>query len=133
MFLTTSQVIGDFKKKTNRDVTYLLEHFLYRVEKPNLQIQLQQLQNKLKLAYRWHNTTDSFAMPVKVSLSENTYDFIYPSTTWKEMELDNLAMDYFKVAENKLVDVSVESRGMILFSGHFYITMCLFNAAEESD
>ena len=41
------------------------------------------------LKYRWSGCVKGFAMPLKVSLGDNKYDFIYPTTNWQKLVVNN--------------------------------------------
>ncbi|HEX5435915.1 MAG TPA: M1 family metallopeptidase [Gemmatimonadaceae bacterium] len=52
------------------------------------------------LSYRWTNVVPGFDMPVKVTLSDNSYSFIHPTESWKTAALHVQAPSDFKVDEN---------------------------------
>jgi hypothetical protein len=72
-----------------------------------LEIRINEGKNKLSIDYRWQNAKEEFAMPVKVTIAPNTFDFIYPTTSWKNIEIENLLVNNFKVEPNKLITSSI--------------------------
>jgi hypothetical protein len=53
---------------------------------------------------RW-NAIDGFDMPLKVTISKNTYEWIYPTIKWKKLNV-NIWQKDFKIARHLfLVDV----------------------------
>ncbi len=53
-----------------------------------------------KLKYHWVNCVEGFEMPVKVTLSPEKYEFIYPTTKWKSSRSKLPNKDDFQVEEN---------------------------------
>jgi len=58
-----------------------------------------------KLHYRWANVVTAFNMPLKITLKENVYSFINPTTQWKTTTLDSDALENFAVDNNFYVTV----------------------------
>lgn len=52
------------------------------------------------LSYRWTDSVDGFDMPVKVSLTPDTFTFIYPGTEWKEIKVTAITAETFKADPN---------------------------------
>ena len=107
--INTSELIKYINKRSGQDFTNLFDQYLYQIEIPELEIRLKEAENKLSIDYRWQNAKVDFAMPVRVTIAEDKYDFIYPTTSWKSMELKNLSMKSFKVEPNRLITSSVVS------------------------
>jgi hypothetical protein len=105
--ITTPELVKYINIQSGQDFKYLFDQYLYRVEIPKLEIRIKEGKNKLSVDYRWQNTKENFAMPVRVTIAQNKFDFIYPTTSWKSIEFENLLMDNFKVEPNKLITLSV--------------------------
>jgi aminopeptidase N len=105
--ITTPELVKYINDKSGQDFTYLFGQYLYQVEIPRLEIKIKEGENKLSIDYRWQNAKENFAMPVQITIAENKFDFIYPTTSWKNMELENLSVNKFKVEPNKLITSSV--------------------------
>jgi aminopeptidase N len=105
--ITTSDLMNYINNQSGQDFTYLFDQYLYQVEIPRLEIRIKEGKNKLSIDYRWQNAKEEFAMPVKVTIAPNKFDFIYPTTSWKNIELENLLINNFKVESNKLITSSI--------------------------
>ncbi len=105
--ITTSDLMNYINNQSGQDFTYLFDQYLYQVEIPRLEIRIKEAKNKLSIDYRWQNAKEEFAMPVKVTIAPNTFDFIYPTTSWKNIEIENLLVNNFKVEPNKLITSSI--------------------------
>lgn len=105
--IATTELINYVSTKANKDLGYLFEQFLFHAEQPNLEIKLTPFQKKLKITYRWQNTKESFKMPVRVTTSKHSFNTIYPTASWNEIELDEMDINDFKVESNKLIKVSI--------------------------
>jgi aminopeptidase N len=105
--ITTPELVKYINNQSGQDFTYLFDQYLYQVEIPRLEIRIKEGKNKLSTDYRWQNAKEDFAMPVRVTIAQNKFDFIYPTTSWKNIEFENLLMDNFKVEPNKLITSSV--------------------------
>jgi aminopeptidase N len=104
--ITTPELIKYINRKAKKDFTYLFEQYLYSPEAPLLELQVKELKNNLQVTYRWQNSRKNFAMPVKVTESENVYKVIYPTNSWQTTEFANLDADTFNVESNKLFKIA---------------------------
>lgn len=105
--ITSPELVKYINNQSGQDFTYLFDQYLYQVDIPRLEIRIKEKENKLSVDYRWQNAKEDFAMPVRVTIAQNKFDFIYPTTSWKNIEFENLVMDSFKVEPNKLITSSV--------------------------
>lgn len=53
----------------------------------------------MTVSYKWIADVKDFRMPVKVTKAKDTFDFIYPTTSWKTITLPNMTPDEFEVDE----------------------------------
>ncbi len=104
--INTPDLIKYINKQSGQDFTYLFDQYLYRIGIPALEIRIKEGENKLSIDYRWQNVKEDFAMPVRVTITENKFDFIYPTTAWKSIEIENL-LNNFKVEPNQLITSSI--------------------------
>lgn len=59
-----------------------------------------------KLAYKWNSDVKDFDMPVKVSLKKDSYDKIYPASTWKTVAVSaDINNENFKNDPNFYIDL----------------------------
>lgn len=105
--ITTPELMTYINTKSGQDFKYLFDQYLYQVEIPNLEVRIKEGKNKLSIHYRWQNAKEEFAMPVKVTNAQNKFDLIYPTTSWKNIELENLLIENFEVEPSKLITSSV--------------------------
>ena len=105
--ITTTELVKYINTESGQDFTYLFDQYLYKVEIPRLEITTKERENKLSIDYRWQNAKDDFAMPVRVTIGQNKLALIYPTTSWKNIEFENLLIYNFEVEPNKLITSSV--------------------------
>ncbi len=104
--ITTPDLIKYINQKVNKDFSYLFAQYLYSTEVPHLELRVREFKNKIKVEYRWQNSRPDFALPVPVTSAKNQFTLIYPTTTWQEVELNNLDFAAFQAESNKLFTVS---------------------------
>ena len=104
--ITTRELVAYFNKKSNRDFEYLFNQFLYHIEVPKLELKLEQRSGSLKVEYRWKNAQTDFVMPVKVTVAKDFFEYLYPTSAWKEVQLESFKAADFKVETNRLIEVS---------------------------
>jgi hypothetical protein len=105
--INTPELVKYINTQSGQDFTYLFDQYLYRIGIPRLEIKIREGKNKLSIDYRWQNAKEDFVMPVKITVAEDKYDFIYPTASWKSIELQNLSMNNFKIEPNKIITSSV--------------------------
>jgi len=91
---TTDEVVKFFNKKLGKDFTYFFNQYLKYEKIPTLE--LQQAANGVQ--YRWEADVANFNMPVKVAASGEGPQFIYPTTTWQTLKMNNFKKEDFNVA-----------------------------------
>jgi aminopeptidase N len=83
--VNTEQILTVLNNYTKKDFSKIFDQYLRTTEVPVLEYYFQD--NLLN--YRWSNCVDSFAMSLKVSFDNNTYNFIYPTTNWQKLVVDD--------------------------------------------
>jgi aminopeptidase N len=96
--VTATQIENYLSQQVGRNLTQVFNQYIRGVKIPVLEY----YQAEGQLYYRWANCIEGFDMPVKVSLKENSLDFIYPTTTWKSWPC--LKQNKIKVDENFYVE-----------------------------
>ncbi|MDB3926902.1 M1 family metallopeptidase [Flavobacteriales bacterium] len=97
-------VLDFINDKSGYNFDNFFEQYLYNSKLPELEYELIGWGKRKTLKYRW-NAIDGFDMPVKVTTSKNTYEWIYPTSEWKELNF-NIWQKDFKIARHLfLVDV----------------------------
>lgn len=79
--VNTQQILALLNDYTKKDLTSIFNQYLRTTQVPVFEYYFQ---NGV-LRYRWSNCMDGFAMPLKVSLDKNSYQFIYPTTSWQKI------------------------------------------------
>jgi hypothetical protein len=105
--INTTDLIKYLNRQSGQDFSYLFDQYLYQTGIPKFEIRVKEGKGKLSVEYRWQNVKEDFAMPVRVTIAKNKFDYIYPVTSWKSMEIENLLIDDFKVESNRLITSSV--------------------------
>lgn len=101
--------MGYINKTLGKDLTPFFDQYLRHAPLPELQLKLVQKGDDLQVQYRWEANTSGFNMPVKVTMSKNVFDFIYPSADWQTITLKGMKQKDFKAdTENFLIKLSVQ-------------------------
>lgn len=95
--ITSEQIIDFINKSLQSDYTYFFDQYLRYPAIPSLVLKLNQSGTSLKISYKWEADVKDFRMPVKVTVSKNVFDFIYPASEWKSIELQNMTEKDFIV------------------------------------
>ena len=77
--VTTEEVENYISKNGGRDFSKVFDQYLRHVKVPVLEYSI----NNNELKYRWVADVQGFDLPVKVTLADGKYDFIYPTTEWQ--------------------------------------------------
>lgn len=83
--VTTAQVEQYITSATGLKLTGFFDQYLRKVKIPVLEYQIT---TPGKLRYRWKTDVAAFDMPVKVTLKQDAFQFIYPETRWKTIAID---------------------------------------------
>ncbi|MBB6501367.1 M1 family metallopeptidase [Pedobacter cryoconitis] len=94
--VTTAQVENYISKKSGLKLSKIFDQYLRTTQVPVLSYQLKDG----KLTYRWTDVVKGFDMPVKVSLSPDTFSFIYPTENWKTTTVKGISENDFKADPN---------------------------------
>lgn len=86
-------------KKSGKNYNYFFDQYFKNAAIPELDLLIEKKGNKTILKYKWNTDVKDFKMPVKITTSKNKFEFIYPGTEMKEMEI-NLNPEDLKAAEN---------------------------------
>jgi len=104
--VSTNQILHYINQYTKQDFSKLFNQYLKTTQIPLLEYSFQ---NNI-FQYRWSDCIDGFNMPVKISLGNQKYKFIYPITQWQKIvtsdtTLKRLTVDrnfYIKTQERKV-------------------------------
>lgn len=77
--VTTQEVESYISKNGGRDFSRVFDQYLRHTKIPVLEYSIS---NK-ELKYRWVADVQGFDLPVKVTLADGKYSFIYPTTAWQ--------------------------------------------------
>jgi aminopeptidase N len=77
--VTTQEVESYISKNGGRDFSKVFDQYLRHTKVPVLEY----LINNKELKYRWVTDVQGFDLPVKVTLADGKYSFIYPTTEWQ--------------------------------------------------
>jgi len=81
--VTTQQVEAYINEKSGMDFSKVFDQYLRHTTVPLLEYKIEGQQ----LMFRWVTDVKGFNMPVKVTLSERGFQFIYPTTKWSGANL----------------------------------------------
>lgn len=77
--VTTQEVESYISKNGGHDFSKVFDQYLRYTKIPVLEYSI----NNKELKYRWVADVQGFDLPVKVTLADGKYSFIYPTTTWQ--------------------------------------------------
>lgn len=97
--VTTQEIEEYISKNAGRDFSRVFDQYLRHVKIPVLEYSIS---NK-ELKYRWVADVQGFDLPVKVTLADGKYTFIYPTTDWKTTTIQLTDPKKFAVDKNFLV------------------------------
>lgn len=81
--VTTQEVENYIAKQSGLKLDKVFDQYLRYANIPTLEYKIE----GSKLSYRWLADVKNFDMPVRVTLKENTFSLLHPSTQWKTTEL----------------------------------------------
>ena len=92
--VNSDDVIQFINKVTGTDYSYFFNQYLRYQSIPTLHLSLKPSGNGLDIRYQWKADVTDFRLPVKVSSGKAQF-FIYPSSEWKTLHLDNTKAEDF--------------------------------------
>lgn len=95
--ITTNDLINFINQKTKTDFTYFFNQYLKFASIPELQLKFQKQGKETLVKYKWKTDEPNFLMPIKVTTSQGSYEFIYPTQDWKKLNLKDMKAKNFKV------------------------------------
>jgi aminopeptidase N len=98
--VTGEQIQSYINTHSGMDLGKVFQQYLTTTEIPILEYKI----SDSTLSYHWTNVVPGFNMPVKVTLSANQYDTIYPTEAWKTATVHLEKPADFRVDENFYVD-----------------------------
>jgi aminopeptidase N len=98
--ITAEEVFGLINQKTGQDYSYFFNQYFRQTAIPVLEVFLTKRGESLTARYRWKADKQDFKMPIKVTVAENDYQFIYPTMSWQAMPLSLARPENFKIADD---------------------------------
>ena len=80
-------VLNYMNEKSGYDFDDLYQQYLYTNTLPQFQYKVERNKGENYLKYRWE-ANDNFDMPIKVTLENEEWNWIYPNKNWKEIKLE---------------------------------------------
>ncbi|UYQ95111.1 M1 family metallopeptidase [Chitinophaga horti] len=99
--VTGRQVQQYINNATGKNFDKVYEQYLTTIVIPELEYKIE---NGV-LSYRWSNSVKGFNMPIKVTLSDGQYSFIYPLQSWKTTKLQLSDPSKFAIDPNFYIKV----------------------------
>ncbi|HXG00492.1 MAG TPA: M1 family metallopeptidase, partial [Bacteroidota bacterium] len=96
--ITADTIFHYINRRTGKDLMYFFNQYLKFSRIPQLEVITRKKGNTVTARYRWVADVPDFRMPIKVTITDQTYDWIYPTTSWQTMELGLSKPENFKVA-----------------------------------
>jgi len=99
--ITAEDVFTYINTKTGKDYSYFFNQYLKNAKIPLLDVSVTKKGDNVTARYRWNADVPDFKMPIKVTTSDNRYEFIYPTTTLQTVKLGNMRPEDFKVEKDR--------------------------------
>ncbi len=104
--VNTDDIIHYIESSCECDLLAFFQQYLYQSDLPDFEYFITRKRNKYFLNFKWSSCVSDFNMPILVTISDNLYDWIHPTTDWKKIELLNINEEDFKVSDDMfLIDV----------------------------
>jgi Peptidase family M1 domain len=94
-----SQIEHYISQRAGRDLSKVFDEYLRTTMIPEFEYRL----SGDTLAYRWADVVPGFDMPVKVTVTDDRYGFVYPTEAWKTTTVHLDTPERFRVDSNFLV------------------------------
>jgi len=94
--VTSAQIENYIAKESGLKLNKIFDEYLRTIKVPVFNYHI----DNEKLFYRWTDVMEGFDMPLKVTLKPGTFEFIYPSTKWKELNVKDISNSTFKADPN---------------------------------
>ncbi len=106
--VTADDIVDYISERAGTDYTYFFDQYLKHSKIPQLEISVTQKDTSVTARYKWNADVKDFNMPVKITTSEDTYEFIYPIASWQSTKLGHIRPEKFRVAEDRFyIDVKL--------------------------
>lgn len=99
--VTARQITDYFNEMTGMNFDKVFEQYLLHTSIPTLEYHF----NGTQLQFRWVTDVIDFNMPVKVTLSDDGYRFIYPGKKWQTTTFTMSDKKQFKVDPNFFINI----------------------------
>jgi aminopeptidase N len=90
--ITTGEVLEYFNLYTEKDFKPIFNQYLLLTEIPVLELEKAEGGGTL-LRYRWKASTEGFAMPISYSDDMGNSHWLFPNSTWQELDLGSLRIE----------------------------------------
>lgn len=108
--VSDTNIINCINQETETNYDYFFNQYLRYPNIPTLILQLVRKGKEEVLHYRWEADVKDFKMPIRVTLKNDKFDFIYPTTKWQTTKL-TVDPDSFKVDRDRFyVNVKLYKR-----------------------
>jgi aminopeptidase N len=99
--VTAEDIFGYVNKATGKDYAYFFNQYLKYPKIPELVANVISKGDTTSLMYRWVADVPDFKMPIRVTTSENKFEFIHPTTSWQTMKLGAIRPEDFKIDKDR--------------------------------
>ena len=99
--VTAEDIFGYINQRSGKDLTKVFDQYFRHPQIPELIVYIVKKGNDVTARYRWNADVKDFNMPIRVTTSENTYTFIYPTTTMQTIKLGKIRPEDFKIESDR--------------------------------
>jgi len=101
--VTTASIIHFFNTYSKRNFSPFFKQYLYGKDIPEFDYKIVEKEGRQELHYRWRNTIKGFEMPIKMTISKDLFEFVYPSKSWQVLDLNFSNPDDFKIQSDRFL------------------------------
>jgi aminopeptidase N len=101
--IDAKDIINYINKTTNTNYNYFFDQYLKYVKLPQLEVILTQKGDETSLKYKWNANVKNFKMPIKVTTSTDHFEFIYPTTAFQIIRLNNFNSKDLRFKNSKIL------------------------------
>ncbi len=99
--VTAEDIFGYINKRTGKDYSYFFDQYLKHPKIPELVVAVTKKGDSTTAMYRWDADVKDFRMPIRVTTSDDKFEFIYPTTKWQTMKLNISRPEDFKIESDR--------------------------------
>jgi aminopeptidase N len=99
--VAADDIFNYIDRRTGTDYMYFFDQYLKHTKPPELVVHVISQGDTVSAMYRWSADVKDFRMPIRVTTSENKFEFIYPTTSWQRIVLGKIRPEDFRIEKDR--------------------------------